>query len=328
VRLLLKRALLKSASIKLTIIILLLACANHRVLAQQNEQAPSEQEVTETKTKSQPESASDTKPKAKAPQFQLPTSLILQHKNDLKHYLAADKIKPLLAGPDDYITLVTENSSVNNKGTMILLPDWQQGATSPKAINFLRKKLPQQGWTTITVQPASKPESYPSKAIKVDAQKKENQTIIDEYKMKFASMINAVISKANEYPGIVVIIAQGNHGAILVDLFDEKSSNQGIPLPNAVILLSSYLLTNNELINEANTDFAKKIAYSEYPLLDLYLRYDHPIVSEKTEQRLALSKQEMKVYYRQRQLNNNEMGYYPEQELITQINSWLKSIGW
>ena len=319
---LLKKTLLKSASIKLAVIILLLTCANHGVLAQQDKQTTSTKEVVK------PESNSDANAKTKVPEIQLPISLLLQHKNDLKHYLSADKIKPLLAGPDDYITLVTENSTVNHKGTMVLLPDWQQGATSPKAINFLRKKLPQQGWTTVTVQPASKPDNYPSKALKVDEQQKENKALIDEYKIKFTSMINAVLSIANEYPGIVVIVTQGNHGAILVDLLDEKNSHQVNSMPNAVILLSSYILTNNELINDENTDFAKKIAYSEYPILDLYLRYDHPIALEKTAQRLAVSKQEMKVYYRQRQLNNNDMGYYPEKELMIQINSWLKSIGW
>ena len=146
--------------------------------------------------------------------------------------------------------------------------------------------------------------------------------------MKFAAMIRAVISKASEYPGIVVIVAQGNHGVMLVELFDQENTNQDITTPNAVILLSSYSLTNEKLIDDANTDFAKKIAYSEYPILDLYLRYDNPVVLEKSKQRLALAKKEMKVYYRQRQLNNSDAGYYPEQELMTQINSWLKSIGW
>jgi len=299
-------------------ITLLFFCANFTLSAQQDEQTTSVPETVETKPK----------PESKAPQLQPPTSLIKQHKDDLKHYLPANKVSSLLAGPDDYITLITESSSVNNKGTMILLPDWQQGATNPKAINFLRNKLPQEGWTTIAIQPASKPENYPSKALEISAQQEENKTLIDDYKMKFATMINAVMSKASDYPGIVVMIAQGHHGTMLVDLFDEQSTNQADALPSAVILLSSYLLTNDKLINEANTDFANKIAFSEYPIFDLYLRYDHPIVLSKAKQRLALSKKEMKVYYRQRQLNNNEMGYYPEQELLTQINSWLKSIGW
>ena len=332
---------LKLTSLKITLIVLLLTGANMTVLAQQEDgKTTPTQETPAAKAESKLESKSESKskqknesaPKAKTTPIPLPTPLAQQQKDDLTHYLPANKVSSLLAGPDDYITLVDENISENNKGVAILLPDWQQSAANPKAINFLRNKLPLQGWTTIAIQPANKPENYPSTALKVSEQQQENKTIIDAYKIKFNAMINAVINKSKEYPGIVIVIAQGNHAAMLVDFFDQQSSNQSSnqnsAIPNAVILLSSYLLTSNDLIDEAHTALAKKIAYSEYPVLDLYLNYDHPIVLAKTKQRLALSKQEMKVYYRQRQLNSPATGYYPEQELLTQINSWLKSIGW
>lgn len=308
--------------------LLLLTWVNVTVVAQQqNEQTAAEAVVkVEPQSDSKPEPGLETK--NQTPSVPLPVPLIQQHKEDLSHYLPTEQIKPLLAGPDDYITLITENTSVNTRGVAILLPDWQQSATNPKAINFLRKKLPLQGWTTITIQPASMPENYPSNAIKVSEQQLENNKIIDDYKIKFNTMINAVIDKSKSYPGIVIVIAQGNHGALLVDFFDPQSSNPNDNKPNAVILLSSYLLTNHGLIDEANTAFAKKIASSKYPVLDLYLTYDHPIVLDKAKQRLALSKKEMKVYYRQRQLNSIATGYYPEQELLTQLNSWLKAIGW
>ncbi len=328
-RVLFNRTILKSISLKLTVIVLLLTCASHKVLALQDKEVVEKQEATKTKadkiTNTDPKAA----PETKAVQVPSPTSLTQQYKEDLKHYLSADKVKDLLAGPDDYITLITENTSVNNKGVAILLPDWQQGATNPKAINFLRNKLPQEGWTTIAIQPASKPENYPSKALEITEQQKQNKTTLDDYKMKLGTMINAVIAQATELPGIVIIIAQGNHGAMLVELLDQEDDQPMVTsAPNALILLSSYLLTSHGLIDETNTAFAKKLAYSEYPVLDLYLKYDHPIVLSKAKQRLDLSKKEMKVYYRQRQLNNNATGYYPEQELLTQINSWLKSIGW
>jgi hypothetical protein len=300
---------------KLITSILFLAWVSFATGAQDEEKVPDEATKAETKTK--------------VVTLPMPTSLLQQHKDDLTHYLPPNEVKPLLAGPDDYITLITENTSINNKGIAILLPDWQQGATNPKAINFLRNSLPKQGWTTISIQPASKPEGFPSNAVKLSEQQQENKTIIDKYKMKLAAMMNAVITKANDYPGIVIIIAQGNHGALLVELLD--SDNDQMPLsqpPNALVLLSSYLHTNNALIDETNTTFATALAFSEYPVLDLLLRHDHPIVLDKAQQRLSLAKKEMKVYYRQRQLNNPAMGYYPEQELLIQINSWLKSIGW
>ncbi|TWX70636.1 DUF3530 family protein [Colwellia demingiae] len=260
----------------------------------------------------------------KATLIKKPIELTKQHKEDLKHYLAGEQVKPLLAGPDDYLTLVKKHTSANSKGVVILLPEWQQGATNPKAINYLRNALPAKGWSTIAIQPSNKPENYPSTAITVAEQKKENQLILKEYKSKLNSMLNAVMNTAREYPGIVLVIAQGNNAALLVDIYSQDDSLQ----PNALIMLSSYRQSNHALINSVNENFAHQVASTELPVLDLYLKHDNQLVLNKAAQRKAFSKQEMKVYYRQRQLNNTVTGYYPEEELLSQINSWLKAIGW
>ena len=93
-------------------------------------------------------------------------------------------------------------------------------------------------------------------------------------------------------------------------------------------MLSSYRQSNHGLINSVNENFAHQLASTELPVLDLYLKHDNPLVLAKAAQRKAFSKQEMKIYYRQRQLNNTVTSYYPKEELLRQINSWLKAIGW
>tara|TARA_R110001583_G_scaffold53736_4_gene165353 strand:- start:915 stop:1877 length:963 start_codon:yes stop_codon:yes gene_type:complete len=315
---------------KLILTVILFICINVTAIAQEDKQ----EEVKTTVEKDKDSKKSDTKADTKADtkesivKIPLPVSMAQQHKEDLAHYFPANRVAPILAGPDDYLTLIEKNTSVNNKGVAILLPDWQEGAASPKALNFLRKVLPKQGWTTISIQPANKPSNFPSRALKVSEQKQANKPIIDDYKKKLTALINAVMTKSKEYPGIIMVIAQGNHGAMLVDIFDQQKNNPNGTPPNALILLSSYLLNSTELLDETNTAFAKTLANSEYPVLDLYLRYDNPIVLAKAAQRLSVAKQELKAYYRQRQINNNASGYYPEQELLVQINSWLKTIGW
>lgn len=253
-----------------------------------------------------------------------PISLTKQYKDDLKHYLTDEQVKSLLAGPDDYLTLVKKYTSANSKGVAILLPEWQQGATNPKAINYLRNVLPSKGWSTIAIQPSNKPENFPSTAITIDEQKKENQLALDAYKKKLSTLLNAVMNTAREYPGIVLVIAQGNNAALLVDLY----SNEGSQRPNALIMLSSYRQSNHALVNSINESFARQLALTELPILDLYLKHDNTIVLAKAAQRKSFARQEMKVYFRQRQLNNTVTGYYPEEELLSQINSWLKAIGW
>ncbi|ALO36022.1 hypothetical protein CMT41_15795 [Colwellia sp. MT41] len=291
-------------------------CSTNTIFAEEKKADVAQEKTSKTATNANSANSANT--------IEKPIALTTQHKADLKHYLSVEQVKPLLAGPNDYLTLVKRYTSANSKGVAILLPEWQQGATNPKAINYLRNALPAEGWSTIAIQPNNKPENYPSSAITLSEQKKENKLILKNYKNKLGAMLNAVMNTAKEYPGIVLVIAQGNNAALLVDLYSEA----GNQLPNALILLSSYRKSNPGLTNSVNEKFARQLAFTELPVLDLYLKHDNPLVLAKAAQRKSFAKQEMKVYYRQRQLNNYITGYYPEKELLIQINGWLKAIGW
>lgn len=253
-----------------------------------------------------------------------PISLDALHKSDLTHFFPKAELNPILAGPDDYLTLITPQKNANNKGVAILLPDWQQGATSQSALNFLRTTLPDQGWTTITIQPPMKPNNYPSSKLTVDEQKEENETTLKAYQQKLTALIKTVMEKATAYPGAIIVFAQGQHGALLMDLYQQGKNK----VPNALILLSTFVDTNTAFIDSENEKFAQNIAESEFPILDLHLKYDRLLVTSKIKQHLTKAKQAMKVYYRQRELNNYQTGNYPEQTLIIELNNWLSAIGW
>jgi hypothetical protein len=248
-----------------------------------------------------------------------PTSLETINKNDIKHYVDNEKIKPLLAGTADFLTLINNEITSNSKGVVILLPDWQQLATTPKNMNFLRDILPKQGWTTITVLPPNKPTLYPSHALTKEDQQKENQQTLQAYLAKLAPMMEKVMEVAKEYPGIFIVISEGSHAALLMELYQQEK----VTLPNAFIVLSSYMLTA-----QASTQYAHALAQSDFPVLDLYLRQDHPLAQKNAPLRLALAEKEIKPYYRQQQISNTYPNYYPQEKLLIAINGWLKSIGW
>jgi lipopolysaccharide export LptBFGC system permease protein LptF len=248
-----------------------------------------------------------------------PVDALKQQESDLQHYLPKKDITPLLAGAEDFITLISKNTSRNQKGVMILLPDWQLNATSPRALNSLREKLPTQGWTTITIQPPNKPENYPSLALEEKIRVEENNEIITNYQTKLATILAAVMAEAKNYPGIFVMVSEGNHAALLVNLY----SNEKLEPPNALIMLSSYLPTALD-----NDEFAKKMAVLTLPILDLYLTRDHPLSQSNALIRKQQATKEMKTYYRQKQLSSLSAGYYPQETLLVEINGWLKSIGW
>jgi len=246
-----------------------------------------------------------------------PIDAIKQIEQDLTHYLTKDNITPMLAGANDFITLIHENTASNQKGVMILLPDWQMSATSSNALNYLRETLPNQGWTTITIQPPSKPDGYPSNALKLIEKNEENKKVLDQYQDSLVLIMNAVMDKAKDYPGIFVVVSKGSHAALLGNLY----STGKLEAPSAMVMLSNYMLTDAQA-------FAEVLAQSDIPVLDLYLSRDQQLAQSNAVLRKAQANKEMKVYYRQTRLHNNQVGYYPEKSLLIAINGWLKSIGW
>lgn len=248
-----------------------------------------------------------------------PIALIDQQQDDLEHYLSSKYINPILVGSDDYITIEQTSSTSNNKGVVIILPDWQQSIINPKAINYLRKQLPKNGWATITVQPPSKPENYPSQALTFSERLEENKKTLQQCSENLSALITPVMDRAKNYPGTFIVIAQGSHAAVLTSMYQQDNSI----MPNALVILSGFMPTEN-----ADEQFAKDVAISTLPVLDLYLKRDHPLVAQSIKRRKQQTNKEMKTVYRQKELSNMITSYYPQEVLLKEINGWLKTIGW
>jgi len=297
--------------------IIAVSIAGNIVMAQEdkNEALEEEQKSTEKSANTQ-----ENETQKKIPQ---PIALSEQQADDIEHFLPKAQIKKLLAGPNDFITLTKTSTTSNSKGVIILLPHWTQPATSSRAINFLRNTLPDHGWTTISIQPPTKPINYPSIAEKEIDSKKNNEASLKAYQSKLNQVMISVMKTVQSYPGIFILVAEGSNAAMLIDLYQGKAELEKIPQPSAVILLSGYMLTT-----EDNALFAKNLANTELPILDLFLRRDHHLAINNADLRKKAADKQMKIFYRQRQLINSTTGYYPQQQLLTEINGWLKSIGW
>jgi hypothetical protein len=248
-----------------------------------------------------------------------PIDAFKQQQQDIKHYLNSDDVSSILVGTDEFIMLTDKHKTATNKGVMILVPDWQQSAASPNAIRQLRNNMPEQGWTTLTLHPPHQPGNYPSQALATEERLKENNENLTDYQKKLSTVMEAVTNEAENYPGVILIVAEGQHAALIVNMIQ----NALIEPPSALVMLSSYMPIMRE-----NKKLAEQVAISNYPILDLYLTRDHRWVLANIKNRKDLAKNEMKVYYRQKQLSNQIAGYYPKYLLTREIIGWLKSIGW
>lgn len=246
-----------------------------------------------------------------------PADLYQQYQRDLKHYFA--NTEELLVGTETISTLLSESNTANNKGVVILLPDWQQPAINPKSIAFLHNTMPDHGWATITIPPFNKPQNYPSIALEEETRKESDKKAIEAYQTKVASVCRVVLEKASAMPGLILFISEGNNAGIVMNIVNTP----GMLKPNAMVLLSAYQETPAE-----NMNFAQQLAMTDIPVLDLYLKQDNIKVKPSALLRKKQTEKELKVVYRQKQINNFTPSYYPEKALLKEIQGWLKTIGW
>ncbi len=248
-----------------------------------------------------------------------PIDAFAQQQQDIEHYLTEETITPLLVGSDKYLIATNQHTTAVNKGVMVLIPDWQQSIATPNALNQLRQDMPKYGWTTITLHPPHKPNNYPSQALLVNERMTEDDESLKNYRITFADILLAVLEKAKSYPGGIIVVAEGSHAAVILDIYQQKLVNS----PSAFVMLSAYMSTLT-----ASNQIAQQLAMTDYPILDLYLMRDNRLVLANAKLRKDFAKREMKVYYRQKQLNNQTTGYYPKNVLAKEIISWLSAVGW
>ncbi|WP_286233608.1 DUF3530 family protein [Thalassotalea sediminis] len=291
----------------------------HFALQESNDSTPVKQEEKVKAAEKEEQPQEDKEAQNQKPVVMLPKALKEIYELDLKHYLPDDNFDNLMVGSDTHLALVNTHDSQAPKGVAILIPEWQQPATSPQAINELRQRLPKYGWTTISLQPIAKPENYPSIATEKSAKIAENKQALVEYRQQLALLLTAALEKAKSFPGIIIIVAQGQNAAQVITLL---AQNQ-IDNPAAFIMLSAYMPTDEEITASAN-----QLANLSLPVFDLYLKADHFKVPQNASVRHKKVKQMAKSQYRQTRLFNFNTGYYDNDALIKQINGWLTSIGW
>ena len=248
-----------------------------------------------------------------------PVDIFQQQQQDIKHYLAQEKISPLVVGSNSYLIATNEYTTPVNKGIMVLIPDWQQSIATPNALNQLRKNMPSKGWTTITLHPPNKPQGYPSQALTAAERQTQDTETLASYSKDFAEIMLATIEQAKGYPGAIIVIAEGSNSAVLLDIYQQGL----VGSPAAMVMLSSYMPTQ-----PASEKLAQQMADTDYPILDLTLKRDHYLVHANATLRKDLAKKSMKIYFRQKQLSNQMIGYYPKGSLTKEIISWLSSMGW
>lgn len=204
------------------------------------------------------------------------------------------------------LQLLSEQSiALRPKGSIVIFPDYQQHALSPRLLNTLRQNLPASGWHLL-VMPA------PEAAEQADAE----QRLIQQ-KSQLAARWQLLNQQGN-LQAPVIVIAQGETAALLNLLIAESLEAS----PAAIINLGAYLADHKQ-----NNQLLKQVGLTPLPLLDLITAIDHPHAKTTLAQRQLSARLQQNPLYRQRYLSDAFQDQPMQQWLVKEILGWLNTNG-
>lgn len=250
---------------------------------------------------------------------------------DLERELFSDQYIKLTVADQDLVVVLNENTNAIARGVAVLLTESNTTLTSNQGLAPLVAYLTELGWVTMLVpSPAtdflSLPETevntqenpLPPSSVKMSV-KHITQQALDEHLEKLTLTMQAISDKAKEYPGFVLVIAQGTSAASLTHLYAEET----LPSPDAMVVIAPFWpdRTYNNLL-------ATNLANTSIPILDLHSDKDNAWSLSSVALRKVATIKSLKLHYRQREIigvNNMEQAApYVSKE----IYGWLSHMGW
>ncbi len=211
-------------------------------------------------------------------------------------------------GGTDFLALYNEQSNGYAKGAIIILHAMGTHADWPQIISPIRTKLPNQGWSTLSIQlPLIAP---------------ENQ--IEDYGGTLAQSvgrIGAAIKFLRERQFTNIVVIGHSFGAALALAYLEKQKNQNI---GALVAIG---LQNYAFLKPA-MDILALITKTKIPVLDIYGDRDFKNVIKRAPDRRLAAKKGNNERYTQLEIEGADH-YFTGMEdiLIQQILEWLDKAG-
>ncbi|BDF93316.1 MULTISPECIES: DUF3530 family protein [Pseudoalteromonas] len=282
-----------------------------------------------------------------AADFITPTPWSTVVSSDLSRLMPQDELKPLLAGDTEFLSLYRQHMSAQQRGVVLIIPDWQHLPTDNDGINFLRTQLNDLGYATLAMtvpdidwqavpteaeNPQSKPANSnqtesdnnddspttpPAKPVHVEAIAQISNAIIDNYKLNLIARFNALYQSALNEDGKIVVIAQGASAAVLLEHYAQYPSTN----IDAFISLSSYLPNS-----QRNQQLNATISTISPPLLDIYYSVDNPDLLLSVADRKRWVKRHSKYDYRQRELFGLRSEPQQHERLTKEVDGFLRRL--
>lgn len=261
---------------------------------------------------------------AKEVEWLAPINKELQGNQDISHYYDKSEVVNVMAGENEITALFRDHTAEFDKGVAILIADWHLTQANDRGIDFLRKSLNDYGWITYSISAGSSPRINNEELPENDnlslapSLSQYTKPDFDAYALSLTSRFKAMYQQALTHPGFVIVITQGQSGAILNNYLSQQSSE---PI-DALVLLNNFY---NE--PQKNKALNQTITTTPWPTLDIFYQSHNHWLSQQMELRKKLARRNHKLNYRQRTLFGSQSSEQQHQRLSKEIYGFLTWLG-
>lgn len=249
---------------------------------------------------------------------------------DLRRELFSDEYTILPLAEQELLVLINDNTTAIARGVAILVTDNGIPLTSRQGLAPLVKQLTGLGWVTMLVSsppsdlflPATEivaPASDTTELAPKASVSQLNQQVMDEHLQRLSMIMQTALTKASEYPGFVLVVAQGTSAASLAQLYTDNTLNA----PDALVVVNPYWPDR-----QFNNQLAQTLANTPMPVLDVYTKRDNNWSQESIQARKIAAIKALKLHYRQREIIGVGLIQQPASYLGKEIYGWLNHMGW
>ena len=239
--------------------------------------------------------------KSDRPKINYPISQQRLFDQDLTKYVAEAQVAWLGDKDNRFLTLWSEQTTANPKGTSWIFADTDTSANNPHLIQTLRLSLNEKGFNTYSISPLSRQ----IKRADIEAQ--------------LLVQLQVLESKLISQTGKRLLILQGSNAISVINVLADNKDIKA----DAVVLLGAHDRDAKMMMQ-----LAKNIAAIKIPVLDLYQTSDANNVQHFIQERQIVARRSLKQNYRQTEIIGLPSQQATQLATSQTVYGWLKSLGW
>ncbi len=266
-------------------------------------------------------------------------------KQDAQRLLRPESYRTMMVGTQEVVIVSHEANLPLAKGVILLVSESGRPGASQVGLAPMTGYLNDYGWATIlltapTLEWQAEPEQETATGSPTDASTEQqssgedgqalpvpsfdaplsiNQAMYQRQEQKFMLLMNAAMQEAQNYPGFIVVAAQGTSAAFLAKIYADGQ----LRAPDAFVSISANLPQK-----DLNNAVADAIARTPMPVLDIYNQWDNEWTTSTARARKVTAEKALKLHFRQREIVGPAINRQQFQYIAKEIHGWLTYMGW